>query len=169
VAPNHDEPNVVGILPPQVVTPANIVELKREVDGLDEFLRQAAIRRSGVGLALPKTGYLLNELVMANDLNLLEPKDREALLRLLNHIKDKAPVIHISFATDPSTAFMAKIVKWFRDNVHPQTLIQIGLQPSIAAGCVIRSTNKVFDLSLRKSFEEKQDVLIDRLNRGVAQ
>jgi hypothetical protein len=58
---------------------------------------------------------------------------------------------------------MAKLVGWFRANVHPHVLVQVGLQPNIAAGCVVRTTNKVFDLSLRNHFAQNQQVLIESM------
>ena len=71
--------------------------------------------------------------------------------------------MHISFAADPSASFTEKIVAWFRENIHPNILVQIGLQPNIAAGCVVRTANKIFDFSLRENFNQSQQSLIDAI------
>ena len=84
----------------------------------------------------------------------------------LKKVQEEAPAIHMSFAADPSSGFTAKIVGWLRANIHPLTLLQIGLQPTIAAGCVVRTTNHVFDLSLRSKFAAQQQLLIDTLNKS---
>jgi F0F1-type ATP synthase delta subunit len=57
-------------------------------------------------------------------------------------------------------------VTWLRANIHPQALVQVGLQPNIAAGCVVRTANKQFDLSLRQSFAKHKDLLIEQF-RGA--
>jgi F0F1-type ATP synthase delta subunit len=38
-------------------------------------------------------------------------------------------------------------------------MLQIGLQPAIAAGCMLRTTNKVFDMSLRTHLMKQSDYL----------
>jgi hypothetical protein len=39
----------------------------------------------------------------------------------------------------------------------------VGVQPTIAAGCIMRTTNKYFDFSLRQDFEGKRDLLLEEL------
>jgi hypothetical protein len=58
---------------------------------------------------------------------------------------------------------MAKLTAWLRTNIHPTLLITVGLQPGIGAGCVVRTANKYFDLSLGKSFVKKRELLMQRL------
>ena len=117
-------------------------------------------------LALPQVSRLLNALATENHKDLMQPADRAALAVFLRDIIEHAPTLHISFATDPSAAFTAKIVGWLRANIHPLTLVQLGLQPSIAAGCVVRTTNKVFDMSLRDRFSQHMAVLLEALEGG---
>jgi len=163
VESNSREIPAKGLLPTLVVSPADVIDLRRELGGLDEFMRQAALRRSGQALALPKVGHLLGELATVNNLNLLKQTDRKDLIQFLSDLKGSAPVVHMSFAADPSSAFMSKIINWFRNNVHPQVLVQIGLQPSIGAGCMLRTRNKSFDFSLRKRFLDNRQLLLDKL------
>ena len=101
--------------------------------------------------------------------DLLQAADRAALAVFLKNLIEQAPTLHISFATDPSASFTAKIVGWLRANIHPLVLVQLGLQPSIAAGCVVRTTNKVFDLSLRDRFSQQKSVLLEALEGSVKQ
>jgi F0F1-type ATP synthase delta subunit len=99
-----------------------------------------------------------------NSLQLLKSDDRKAFKALLAQIKKAAPTIHFGFATAPSLTFLAKLVSWLRTNVHPQILIRVGLEPSIIGGCIVRSTNKQFDFTLRKHFLSKHDVLVKALS-----
>ena len=48
---------------------------------------------------------------------------------------------------------------WLRREIHPLVLMTVGLQPNIGAGCIVRTTNKYFDFSLRQDFANKRDLL----------
>ncbi|HSH55760.1 MAG TPA: hypothetical protein VK983_02970, partial [Candidatus Limnocylindrales bacterium] len=100
-------------------------------------------------------------------MNLLRKTDREKLLKYLSALLDKAPVLHMSFASDPSAAFMDKLVVWLRQNIHPQVLVRIGLQPSVAAGCILRTANKEYDFSLRQALDDQKPLLIAKLHEEL--
>lgn len=151
-------------LPVLIFGVVEVRRLLRELEALDEFMRQAAIREPGKPLALPRMTRLLEGMTADNNRNLLKDEDRTELKEFLATIEKTAPSVHISFASDPSAAFVVKLVTWLRANIHPQLLLQIGLQPTIAAGCVVRTPNKNFDLSLRQSLLNQRPKLIDALN-----
>jgi F0F1-type ATP synthase delta subunit len=156
------------MLPSMVVGPSDLARLRRELEALEEFLRQAALRKTGESMKLPRTSRLLDEIAQLNKLNLLQQIDRTALGSALEKLRTKAPVVHISFAVDPSAAFMDKLVVWFRQNIHPFVLLQVGLQPTIAAGCIVRTTNRQFDLSLRQHFAKSKHILLQQLREADA-
>ena len=156
------------VLPPLVVGLADIMRLKRELDGLYEYLHQAALRHTPeTELKMPKTSRVLDELIKANKLDLLKREQYEQTLAELNAIEQKAPQIHLSFSADPSPAFTVRIVEWLRLNVHPGIMVQVGLQPTLAAGCVVRTTNKQFDLSIKHHFEASRPLLIQKIQEGM--
>lgn len=147
-----------------------IVEVRRlrlELESLDDFLRGMAIRRE-TKFEMPRVSRMLEALARENDRDLLKGADRKVLGEFLQEIDRSAPVIHISFAADPSASFSAKIVGWLRANIHPLALLEVGLQPTIAAGCIVRTTNKVFDLSLRSRFTENTELLLQSLRGSRA-
>jgi len=119
--------------------------------------------------AMPASSRMLDELVKANNLDLLNPADRKLLINSLEVVKSKAPAVHISFAADPPQAALEKIITWLRREIHPVLLLQIGLQPTIAAGCILRTPNKVFDFSLQKYFSSNKDLLISKLQEKAEQ
>lgn len=151
-------------LPVLVFGVVEVRRLKRELEALDEFMRQTAIREPGNQPALPRLSRLMEGLAADNDRNLLQEADRQELQDFLAGIEKTAPTIHISFASDPSSAFVAKLVTWLRANIHPHVLLQIGLQPTIAAGCIVRTPNKIIDLSLRQHLVDQRGKLIEALN-----
>ena len=150
-------------LPTLVFGMVEVRRILRELESLDEFLRGMAIRRE-TKFEMPRVSRMLDALASENGRDLLKGAHRTELLQFLHYCIDNAPAVHISFAADPSAAFTAKIVGWLRANIHPLTLLQTGLQPTIAAGCVIRTANKVFDLSLRNQFAAQKHVLTDALH-----
>ena len=147
------------ILPGQIISQADIVRISREMEEVNEFFLQAEIRAANAK-NLPQTTQQLGLLVEENKLNLLQAEDREKLKKFIDLVKTKAPVVHASFATDPKPDFLMKLVTWFRTEAHPLVLLHIGLQPNIAAGCIIRTTNKYFDFSFLEHFKKSKLKLI---------
>ena len=151
------------ILPTDVVTVSDVGQLLRELESLENNLLQLKTRESGSHMNLSAISKRMDRLGQLNKLNLLHEDDRKTLKNLLVHIKQKAPVMHISFSSEPSPAFLEKLIVWIRREINPNVLINIGLQPAIGAGCMVRTTNKVFDLSLRQTFIAKRQLLLEQL------
>lgn len=155
-------------LPIAVVSPTDIARLLREIEALDEFFRQSAIREGGTPQTAPRYSRLLDEVVVANSLNLLQQSDRDSLIKSFKDLSLHAPVMHVSFSVDPPGPYVQKIVFWFRQNIRGDVLVRVGLQPNIGAGCVVRTANKSFDFSLRKFFDSKHEFFMKKLHEVVA-
>lgn len=152
------------VLPVQISTPVDIGRLYREIQDVNETLLQLQLRKSGQQATLPKISQSMDQLVQINKLNLLQESDRKLLEKSLISIKDSAPVLHVSFSADPSVPFMEKLVSWLRREIDPLVIVTVGLQPAIGAGCVIRTTNRQFNFSLRENFKSKRDLLREQLS-----
>lgn len=155
-------------LPTLVFGIVEVRRLRRELESLEDFIKQGEIREPGKQQQLPRTSRLLDALATDNNMQLLQPEHRTIITDFLHAVETEAPNIHVSFAIDPSSAFTAKIVTWLRTNIHPFTLLEVGVQPTIAVGCVVRTTNKVFDFSLRERFTNSQQLLISALDTATA-
>ena len=154
------------MLPTLILGPADVNRTLLELDELQDFMHQMALRTKMAvadDLQLPKMSRTLESLAEVNKSDLTIDEDRAELASFLKSVKSLAPVLHVSFASEPSAAFTARIVEWFRANVSPYALVQVGLQPSIAAGCIVRSTSKVFDLSLRRSLDKNKGLMTTAL------
>lgn len=156
-------------LPMLAASPSDIGRLVRELESIDNILMQLKLKRPDVAYKMPHTSRLMDQLLQLNKLNLLEESDRKALGVFLMNVRKKAPVIHMSFSVDPHQAFIEKIMAWLRHEIHPLLLLTIGLQPSIGAGCQVRTTNKYFDFSLRQDFAGKHDLLLAKLAESAKQ
>jgi F0F1-type ATP synthase delta subunit len=165
VAPSSTHENTLQ-LPVSVVSRVDVGRLLREVEAIDSFLKQSAIREPGTQVKLPKTSRLFDEVVQVNKINVLHEDERVRLHHFLTEVRADAPTVHMSFSADPAPAFTQRLITWLRSEVHPVVLLQVGLQPNIGAGCVVRTTNKYFDFSLRSRLKEKGDVLAQLLKAG---
>lgn len=155
-------PHLVG-LPIQVVGPVDVGRLIRELEAINNGFLQYRIRYKAEPTDKPKLSALMERTLELNKLDILKETDRQRLQELLVTVRQSAPMLHISFSVDPSEAFIEKLMSWLRREIHPVVLMTVGLQPNIGAGCVIRSTNKYFDCSLRHDFNKHQGLLMKML------
>ncbi len=166
MAPKTDsQPVEVLSLPASVVSQVDAGRMTRELEALDSHFEQKHNGQSGT--VLPKLSPMLDESARLNQLDLSEAAERTRLHNFLKEVKSDAPVIHMSFAVEPPSVFTAKLVSWLRDEIHPMLLLEVGLQPSIAAGCIIRTTNKYFDCSMRQHLVQNKPRLMELL-RGAS-
>jgi hypothetical protein len=154
------ETNTQLKLPERIIGSVDLSRSIRELKAIDDWLNQAAIRGSGQAISMPKTSKSLEEIAALNGVSLLDKNHRTQLIAVLDAFSIHAPRIHMSFAVEPSGQFTQKMVIWMRQNINPVILLEIGLQPTLAAGCTVRTTNKLFDLSLRHRFTEKRLELV---------
>ena len=165
MAPNateKTEKHLVG-LPLMAAGPIDIGRLIRELEAIDNAILETELRTKAPATQHPKPGQLLSDTVELNKLDILQAADRKQLMEFLTLVREKAPVVHISFSAEPNPAFIEKIMAWLRREIHPVVLLTIGLQPNLGAGCIVRSTNKHFDLSLRQNFLDKRELLMAKL------
>ncbi len=154
-------------LPVGIISPTDIARLTREIEGIDNFFRDQKIRSGGETNSMPRLSKLMDQLAVENKINLLVESDRNKILTILEQLHKSAPILHISFSVDPPGAYVQKVVSWLRRNVHQYALVTVGLQPNIGAGCVVRTTNKMFDFSLREFFAEKRDFFVEKLHMAI--
>lgn len=153
-------------LPTAMVSQIDAIRLRRELSSLEDFFVAAKARAAGTSVTPPRLTRLLDQLARDNQCNLLDEKQRQELAARLDQIIKNAPLLHISFAVDPPPKVLEQILQWLRANIHPQVLLQVGLQPSIAAGCILRTPNKIFDMSLRAGLK-KQEPYLAKLIAGA--
>ena len=161
--PQPDARQFTGKLPELVVSPADLSRLVRELETIDSAINDRRLRKKGDSAQMLKASQLLDQTISLNKLNLLQKQDREQLAQFLQTVQTKAPVLHMSFSADPSAAFLSRLMVWLRQEIHPHVLLNVGLQPTIGAGCILRTTNKYFDFSLRQHFAKKRMLLLEQL------
>lgn len=142
----------------------DILKLHRELRSFIDVVTQSVMRHDNP-IKYPTISQNLHELAKTNQVDLRQTKNCEALLAQLEHIKDNAPSVHISFPSEPTPQILERLVTWFRKEIDPRVVIQVGLQPSIAAGVVLRTPNRQFDFSLRRHLYDNEQKLGEALQR----
>ena len=136
-------------LPTIVSSRSDIVRLHREVRQFIDATEQSVMRHDNP-IKYPAISDNLRALATENQLELINIEKCEKLLADLETIKEKGFSVHVSFPVEPSADALGRLVSWFRQEIDPHIVIQVGLQPTIAAGIVLRTENHQFDFSLRK-------------------
>ena len=153
------------LLPMSIVSKGDISRLTNEVERVDNELTEDSVREK-VGSnerAEPVMTDQLREFLSLNNLKLESGHDRAELIKEMRLLKENAQVIHMTFAVPADGESLQQIAKWFRESVHPQTVIDVGLQPGLIAGAYVRTTNHVHDMSLRAALKSGHEVLIKEL------
>ncbi len=153
------------VLPPNVVSRVDIARLVTEVERVDGELTAASVRAS-TGIAQPASvafSAQLVEFLEQNNLSLDDSHDRSLLIQQLRLLKDKAPIVHMTFAATADQESLQKLTQWMRTSVHPQAVLAIGLQPALVAGVYVRTPNQVHDFSLRGKLKDQRALLVKEL------
>ena len=153
------------LLPDAVVSRIDISRLASEMERVDNELHTAKLRK-GVSphkSATPIMSEHLIDFLEINKFRLDDAKERTEIIKQLRHLKESAPVIHMTFSSNPDGSSLEKLVAWLRSNIHAQSVIDVGLQPALVAGVYVRTPNHVHDFSLRSLLDENRDVIVKEL------
>jgi hypothetical protein len=141
-----------------ILTRADVSRSLRELQEFEGKVYQAGLRNEAAPLAA-HVSAALRESAESLNISLENATDRQRLAEELQSIHRSAPQVHVSFAMQPPLQAVEAVTGWFRRNTHPAVLVQVGVDPSIIAGCVIRTTNKVFNFSFAGALRDSTPVL----------
>lgn len=150
------------IIPPSIVTRADVSRLITEAERVNEAMISANIHQE-TGSDIKDDASMserLREFLDANELDFGSAGSRGHIITEMHKLKDSVPVVHMTFAADADAESLSLLVDWFRSNAHSQTVISVGLQPSLVAGVHLRTTNHVHDFSLRGMIEAGRPILV---------
>ena len=150
------------LLPSSVATGRDLSHLVAELERIDNEKTAAAVHDNGenADVTIPEFVW---DFLNANEFSLDNTNDRSEMIKQLRLLKRKAPVVHMAFATEADSGSLSELVRWFRDSVHPQTILVVGFQPALVAGAYIRTPNHIYDLSLRSAFKQGREKLLEEL------
>lgn len=149
-----------------LATKQDLTRIHRELSVFIDLVMESVLRMDKP-VKYPPISATLRAIASENQIDLREETASKKLLKDLEQLKKQAPVISISFPEDPAPEVVQKLISWFRQKIDNHILIQVGLQPTIAAGVVLRTKNHQYDFSLRRHLYKNRGKLIDVLTNGV--
>jgi len=154
------------VLPSALIGRADLARLLRELETLDNDLESQRARNQGKaeGYHMPNMSRALSDFLETNKIDMANDHTRMQLTTQLRKLKDHAPVVHMTFATDADPESLEQVVTWIRSELHPQALITVGLQPSLIAGVYVRTPNHVHDFSVRAHMQDSRKLIVESLN-----
>jgi hypothetical protein len=152
--------------PSALIGRSELARLLRELETLDNELESQRARSHGekVGYHMPNMSRALDDFLTVNKIDVANDHARMEIRATLRKLKEHAPVVHMTFATDADPESLQQIVAWIRKELHPQALISVGLQPALIGGVYIRTPNHVHDLSLRSHMKDSRSVIVEALD-----
>ena len=152
-------------LPPSIVSKVDVSHLVNELEEIDNQQTSDAVREK-VGAQSESQlvpSEQLADFLQQNKLELGNSLQRSELIKQLRQLKENVQVIHLTFAVAADRDSLRQLVAWLRESVHPQTVIDVGLQPALVAGVSIRTPNRVHDLSMRSVLRKNHGLLVKEL------
>jgi F0F1-type ATP synthase delta subunit len=141
-------------LPSSIYTTSQLRQLQRE-------LQQLTTLRSAKNVSLSN---LMQDFAIANGIKKFDTVVAKKLLSYVDLAITSAPEISISLASMPNDEERGELVRWLRNAFGPQLMLHIIVQPTILAGCVLRTNKQVYDWSLQHALEAN----VDKLTQKVA-
>lgn len=153
------------VLPQNLVSKLDVAHLVRDAERVDNQLTEASVReKTGAEHGeSPSYSDQLSAFLEANHLSFEDSTVRTHIIQELRQLKDKVPIIHMTFSSEADRESLETLAKWLRDSVHPQAVIEDGLQPSLVAGVYLRTPNHVHDLSMRAMLRNSRELLAKEL------
>ncbi|HEY8886583.1 MAG TPA: hypothetical protein VIM31_03755 [Candidatus Microsaccharimonas sp.] len=152
------------VLPASLVSRVDVAHLVEEVERVDAEMTSAAIRAGeGVVPTIPALSQQLIDFLAQNELKLDDSKARMTLIQELRLLKDKVPILHMTFAVTADPESLQQLAQWARTSIDPHAVISVGLQPGLVAGVYLRTPNHVHDFSLRAMLKSGRGKLVEEL------
>lgn len=157
------------ILPPNVLSKRDVFRLINDAERIDNDLTTASVHERVGSTATVEsiTSEKLADFLAANELSFDDSNQRSEIVKQLRILKDKVPVVHMTFATEIDTDSLASLTQWLRESVHPQAVIAVGLQPALVAGVYVRTTNHVHDFSMRAKLQSSRALLAKEVREAI--
>jgi G3E family GTPase len=136
--------------------------LVRDIENIDNELEAQKARNHATGQTgyhMPNFGKSLSDFAELNKLDLADDQLRMVLKEQMKLMKEKAPILHMTFAVEADPASLQQLVDYVRRELHPQALLSVGLQPSLVGGVYLRTPNHIHDYSVRSRLASARGVI----------
>ncbi len=149
-------------IPDSVASPDDLQLLIFEVKKVIDLSHEQALRKSSPGhLAELDLSSPLRELLKLKSGDPIPGIPQlEELEKWLEESMAAAPQLHITLPGVPGQNQKNEIVLWFRNQVHPLSLVFFEYNRSLAGGFVVRLGSQLFDYSFRHALLGNPDAMV---------
>lgn len=153
-------------LPSSIATKSDLVAVVRNVeDVLDKYVENSVRDQEGVDFKdRAEVASNLAKLVSENKLE-VSVETLTALKQWLTQLQDHAPVVRFTFASDPTPEVLSRLVTWLRNESGQFVVIRYGVQPTLAAGCLMYTPARRYDFTLRRHLLSSSETFSEVLHR----
>lgn len=141
-------------------------ELRQYAEVLRQAQNQKKVGSAQVKIVLPDLSAASYDLIEAL------PKSRRLDVEVIDGVCDildnwlvAAPVVNITLPAPATRSLKTELVSWFRNNVGQQIVLSFHVNPDIAGGMVVRTTNQVHDFSFRKQLLASPEKIVTVIER----
>lgn len=99
------------------------------------------------------------------DENTLNQKSIDELLKTLELVEATSPRLSITLAAAPTNSLKMTLVKWFREHIDPNILVDFHFNSTLLGGMVIRYGSHVYDWSFRRQILASRERFPEVLRR----
>ncbi|HVI69127.1 MAG TPA: hypothetical protein VM581_01590, partial [Magnetospirillaceae bacterium] len=147
-------------LPVDTYSPDQLSELVLELQDLASATRDNVARKD-TDAEPPVISPGLAELLEANKIKVDDVGAIEDLARLVATTLDKAPTVHILLSAMPGRAMKRQFATWFREQIHPQTLMTFAARSDLGGGTIVQAGSHLYDLSFRRGIIDNKKRLTE--------
>jgi F0F1-type ATP synthase delta subunit len=95
--------------------------------------------------------------------------DLKEFLTQLQEMVSTIPVLTLTIAFEPKEQTLKRIAEWFVTNIHRQVVFDIIIDPGLIAGAAISFNGKHTDFSIKNSFEQICNAVMDTAKKPEKQ
>jgi hypothetical protein len=149
-------------IPISVASSDDLQLLTLEVKKIIDLSREQSLRKTSSS-KLPELDISppLRELLELNSGDAIPGISKlEELEEWLEEAKISAPQIHLTLPGAPGQKQKTEIIEWFRDQIHPLSMVFFEYNRSLAGGFAIRLGGQMFDYSFRHALLSNPDAMV---------
>lgn len=150
-------------LPFRLVSRRDVLRAAEELETLRDQLIAAHVKGENKPVTLNDR---VKELLEANNVAADNSDTIDNLKKQLEQAVDRLPTLRFTFAAEPSSQLLGRLVEWIRTEIHPAALIIYHVQPQIAGGFILTTDKHRYDHSWRAVLANQPLKLREALNRA---
>ena len=155
-------------LPNSIGGKRDLILAMRQVESIlndrlqDEVRERYGAKKVGTNVGEKMLGEILETNKLKDDTQTLKK-----ILQQMEGFKQHAPQVRVAVSQEPDQDLYKRLVAWFRKEIHPGILVQIGVQPTIGGGFILTTPMRRYDFSLKTRILSSTPKFIEIMHRNA--